>query len=273
MRGQRRQLDLHLHTHLHYQFCREVDFLRVAANNAGGDSAAVDPRFLRGVVPAFFQMGVGPGQADAKRLLAECSRPALQANYMQAPLWASQTYLLPRYLKALPAGHRPVVVASVGYWQGGQGVPEAYLEALEALRGSVTRVFLLGVPVARVGDPDARRRLAARNAALRSWAAAAGAPFAYVDFDALAAAEGAPRGTLGSKHYACWVDWRSARFPVGAAGNPAGGGQVLGRVERLHATQDGACSDEMDRNLWQLMLNALLDSSGAGKMEEGAPGP
>jgi hypothetical protein len=147
-------------------------------------------------------------------------------------------------------------------------VPREYLSALGALRDSVTRLFFVGVPVADVVGADVKRRLEARNAQVKEWVQAEGPPFAFVDFEALARAGGAPRGTLGSKHFACWVDWLAARFPAGAAGNPAGGGQLLGRLERVHVTQDGQCSDEMDRNVWQLILNALLDSSGAQQMGE-----
>lgn len=71
MRGQQRHLDYHIHTHAQYQVCREVDILRLAANNPTGVATTSEAKFLKDVVTAFFKSEIGPGQADAKRILAE----------------------------------------------------------------------------------------------------------------------------------------------------------------------------------------------------------
>jgi len=53
MRGQQRLVDPHVHTHAQYQVCREVDFLRLAANNPAGYASPSNPKFLKGGI--FFQ--------------------------------------------------------------------------------------------------------------------------------------------------------------------------------------------------------------------------
>lgn len=275
MRGQSRLVDYRIHTHAQYQVCREVDFLRLAANNPSGAASSFDARFLKDIVPAFFKMEVGPGQADAKRVLQECSHHPVEINYLQAPLWNAQTEMLLRYCNATTNGRRPVVVTSVGFWQPGETVPDTYLQALQSLKDKALRVFYVGVPTSAVQNPDTHTALQARNERMRKWIESRGQPYSYVDFEALVGAENAPKGTLESKHFACWMEWRkgSPRFPTGASGNPAGAGQLTGRVERIYTDADGACSDEMNRNLWQVILNALLDSAGAQALAGAPPSP
>ncbi|KAG7667839.1 hypothetical protein NADE_002524 [Nannochloris sp. 'desiccata'] len=264
MRGQQRLVDPHVHTHAQYQVCREVDFLRLAANNPAGYASPSNPKFLKGQVPAFFRMEVGPGQADAKRVLSECSHPAIEMNYLQAPLWVAQEEVLERYFNGLPTGHKPTVIVSVGFWQPEARVPVSYLQALENLKDKALRVVYVGVPVSRVLDEQRRDHLTKRNAQMRRWVQNQGPPYSFVDFDAMVSAPGAPNGTSGSKHFTCWAEWKSARFPSGAVGNPAGTGQLtVNGVNKLHTDVDGTCADEMNRNLWQVILNGLLDSSGA----------
>jgi len=264
MRGQQRLVDPHVHTHAQYQVCREVDFLRLAANNPAGYASPSNPKFLKGQVPAFFRMEVGPGQADAKRVLSECSHSAIEMNYLQAPLWVAQEEMLERYFNGLPAGHKPTLIVSVGFWQPEARVPASYLQALENIKDKALRVVYVGVPVSRVLDPQRKNHLTRRNAQMRRWVQRQGPPFSFVDFDAMVSAPNAPNGTLGSKHFTCWAEWKSARFPSGAVGNPAGTGQLMiSGVNKLHTDVDGTCADEMNRNLWQVILNGLLDSSGA----------
>ena len=266
MRGQQRLLDYHVHTHAQYKVCREVDFLRLAANNPTGVASPSDTKFLKAQIPAFFKGAVGPGQADSKRVLSECSHPPIEMNYMQAPLWSAQTEVLGRYFSGLVQSHKPVVVISVGFWQPGAAVPLQYLRTLESLRDSALRVVYVGVPVSSVFDSTRREQLAARNERMRRWVERQGPPFSFVDFDAMVSAPGAPNGTLGSKHFTCWAEWKTAKFPASAAGNPAGTGQMEARVLRLHTDVLGTCADEMNRNLWQVILNGLLDNTGAQVM-------
>ena len=41
--------------------------------------------------------------------------------------------------------------------------------------------------------------------------------------------------------------------------------QILqGNIERIHATEDGMCVDEMNRNLWQVVFNILLKPHDGG---------
>ena len=272
MRGQQRILDYHVHTHSQYQVCREVDFLRLAANNPLGVASPSDSKFLKAQVPAFFNMEVGPGQADAKRVLSECSHPPLEFNYLQAPLWTAQQEVLDRFLGGVREDHRPTVILSVGFWQPGDSIPLTYLQTLETLKDTALRVVYVGVPVSNVLDEARRKQLGTRNDRIRRWIDRQGPPFSYVDFDAMVSAPNAPNGTSGSKHFACWAQWKSARFPKGAAGNPAGSGQLTAKVERVHTDLQGTCADEMNRNLWQVILNGLLDSVGAQAMAGTEPG-
>jgi hypothetical protein len=280
MRGQARPLDFHLHTHASYRVCREADFLRLAANApadgaaADGGRGSADAAFLRAITPAFFRGQVGPGRADAERALAECSHEPLAIDYLQAPLWAGQAAALAAYLGsggsgaasggAVPGG-LPVVVASVGLWQPGAEPPEAYFAALKAAAANATRVFLVGTPRPAALAPEAAARLAARDAALRAWAAREGYPFSFVDFHALASAEGAPAPAAGSGHFGCWSSWRGAVFNAGGA--PAAA-QLSARLERVHADADGECFDGVNRALVQVLLNAMvggMPGDGAGK--------
>jgi hypothetical protein len=263
LRGQPRLVDFHIHTHAQYQLCREVDFFRIAAPNPRGSAAPSDARFLKSVNPAFFDLKVGPGQADARRVLSECTHPPLRIDFVQAPMWAAQTEAIRRYAKGLRSGQRPVIVLSVGLWQQGGEPPETFLEALQALRNSTNpiRVFYVGTPTSNVVDTSRRQQLEARNAKIKEWMESQGHPFAWVDFDALASADGAPRGTRGSKHYGCWLEWQNASFPLGASGNPPGSAQATGVLGRVHTDLSGQCSDEMNRNLMEVILNGLIDNA------------
>lgn len=272
MRGQQRVLDYHVHTHAQYQVCREVDFLRLAANNPLGVASPSDSKFLKAQVPAFFKMEVGPGQADAKRVLSECSYPPLEMNYLQAPLWTAQHEVLSRFIEGLEEGHRPTIIISVGFWQPGDSIPVQYLKTLETLKDVALRVVYVGVPVSNVLDERRRKQLATRNERIKQWIDRQGKPYSYVDFDAMVSAPNAPNGTSGSKHFTCWAQWKIAKFPRGAAGNPAGSGQLTVKVERLHTDLEGTCADEMNRNLWQVILNGLLDSLGAQALARAEPG-
>ena len=277
MRGQRRVLDYHIHTHAQYQVCRESDFLRLAANNANnavlGSMAAshADPLFLRSQVPAFFHMEVGPGQADSSRVLSECSHSPLQINYLQAPTWEAQIEMMERYFSGVPSGHRPVLILSVGVSQSGGRAPQEYLQMLETLQESAFRIIYVGSSDSKVTNVVQRGELGIRNNRMRRWIERhkrnGRNPFSYVDFNAMVSAPGAPQGTHGSKHFACWAEWSEVHFPSSAAGNPAGSAQVSGKIEKIHADVEGSCVDEMNRNLWQVILNGLFDSSGTQALQ------
>lgn len=264
MRGESRLVDYHIHTHAQYKVCRQVDYLRLSANSAEKKISPSDSWFLRSIIPAFFNLEVGPGREDAKRVLSECSHAPLEMNYIQAPLSMAQAEMLTKYIKSQKTPKRkPLVVLSVGFWQSGEEIPEAYLQTLTQLQDRVSRFVYVGMPVSVVHNHTQRLQFKRRNELMREWINEKGPQFLYVDFDALASSSNAPNGTKGSKHYSCWIEWSKAMYPFGASENPSGTSQIFGEVARIHTDIDGECSDEMNRNLWQVIFNGLFDSFNA----------
>jgi hypothetical protein len=253
-----------------YAVCGEADFFRVSASSSNASSTDPNPDYLKFRIPPFFRADSGPGRAAARAALAACSRRPVEFHYLHAPRWKNQVNMLPRYVDALPPGAQPVVLAAVGYWESTAETPADYLAALEALRGRAARVFVVSVPTVRVVDDARRASYITRNAAMRAWTAAQGAPFEFLDFEALASAAHAPPGGADNNwHYMCSTSWRVScaycdlvRVDHGDGVDEATGALLpqvpVGNLERVHATEDGACADEMNRNLWQVALNALV---------------
>lgn len=245
-------------------FIIQVDMLRIAAPNPTGVASPSDSNFLKSINPAFFQMKVGPGQADGRRILSECTHSPLRIDFVQAPKWTAQMEALNRYLDGLPKEEHLVLVISMGLWEEIPDPPMEYLEALDVLgkSGKVLRVFYIGVPTSMIINHDRRRELEERNQIMRDWIEKHQSIFAWVDFDALTQADGGPKGTPGSKHFACWLEWEDgAKFPIGASGNPAGSAQLTGKVVRIHQDVEGHCADEMNRNLMQILLNGMINNA------------
>eukprot|EP00890_Picochlorum_soloecismus_P004535 jgi/Picsp_1/5082/NSC_02445-R1_---NA--- len=264
MRGQTRFIDHHVHTHIQYFVCREVDFLRLSANSSGKKTSPFDSCFLRSIIPTFFGMKVGPGKIDAERILKECDADPLQLNYLQAPLFMAQADMLSRYVSSMNKTiGKPVVVFSIGYWQTGGEVPHTYLNTLTKLEESVSRFVYIGVPTIKVSNKTEKDNINRRNEFMKGWIEARGPKYLYIDFNLLAVAKDAPKGTKGSKHYACWIEWSKSIFPFGAVDNPAGTSQIYGDVSKIHPDLEGECADPMGKAVWTVLLNALYDKSGS----------
>lgn len=267
-------LDLHVHTHIQYFVCREVDFLRLSTNRGDKEASPSDSWFLKHIISAFFSMEIGPGREDAARVLSECSttRGANQSsslsqiNYMQAPLYMAQAEMLQTYIKSQKqADAKPICVVSVGFRQSGSDVPAAYLQTLRDVEDKVSRIVYIGVPTVDVRNQAQKKELVKRNEFMKGWIdGQTNGKYLYVDVDALASAPNAPRGTKGSKHYQCWIEWTSSQFPFGTD-NPSGMSQFHGKIEKIHPDVQGECADEMNRNIWQIILNGLYSSMNNGE--------
>lgn len=162
-------------------------------------------------------------------------------------------------MKSLEIGHKAVLVLSVGFWQTGDAISAAYLRVLEDLRHTALRVFFIGVPTISVKNEQKRQELKTRNERMQQWIEQQGSPYSYVDFDAMvvAALNATALPAAGSKHFSCWLSWKNLKFSSAASGS-----QLHGHIESFHQDPGGECSDEINRNLWQVILNSLLDSSG-----------
>lgn len=132
------------------------------------------------------------------------------------------------------------------------------MAALSLLRGRAHKVVVVGMPTARVARLDLIDNYSARNKFLREWVQAEGEPYVFLDYDAMSrAAHPPPGGADLDPHYMCAAEW--------APGTKVGGGTAQiprGAVRRVRTTEDGLCSDEMNRNLWQVIFNAVLQPAG-----------
>jgi hypothetical protein len=276
MRGQARLLDYHIHAFAQYAVCGEADAFRLSANSGNASSVVPNNDYLRSKVTTFFRTEIGPGRVAARGALAACSRSPVEFNYMHSPRFKNQVNMVPRFMDAQPAGAKPVLVLSVMYWEGGGAVPQEYLDMLLALRDRARKVFLVSVPTVRVVQAERAAEYRRRNAFMNGWVAEQGEPFAWLDFETVARAPSPPPGGGDNNwHYMCSLSWRLSCAEcdllqvdhangVGADGVTPAPQIPQGDVERLHATEDGECADEMNRNLWQLVFNTLVAPAGGG---------
>jgi hypothetical protein len=269
IRGQTRLIDYHQHSHAQYAVCREADAFRVSTSTANETSVLPNNAHLLGRIPSFFRGKDGPGTLITQTSMTKCSRAPVEFHYLHVPRFVNQIESIPKYLKTLPLGSKPVLLLSVGYWQNGDEVPEEYLEVLKNNAHKVRKVFLVSVPTVRVVNEEARASYKVRNAFIKDWVAAQGEPFAFLDYDTMSLAEHPPPGGSSNNwHYMCSVAWRihcvycdlvrlDHQNGVNEFGEPLPQFPV-GNVERVLATEDGSCSDEMNRNLWQSVFNTLI---------------
>jgi hypothetical protein len=284
MRGQQRLLDYHLHTHAQYLVCNEADAFRLAIGSPNTSRASVDVEYLGQTGNRFFRMTFGPGKEAARFALQACTTgPVVKFEYLHSPEWQDQLHAVPPYLNGLSPGERPVLVISVGYWERSAEVPQDYLDMLARIKSSQARkIFIVSIPTIRVPSADRREAYRLRNERMRGWVEAAGEPFVFLDFDAMSHAKAPPPGgSLNNWHYMCSVAWRTScprnqehcglvvvdhsRTSVNASTSSGFNSQIpRGLVERIHATDDGLCGDEMNRNVWQVVFNTLLKPGTAG---------
>lgn len=247
---------------------------------------------MQAIVPDFFRSRVGPGAHTSSAVLDHCAAQPLPIDYLHAPFYGQQARQILAYLDSVPATYRPVVILSVGYWEGVTSVPEVYLQMLRVLRVRALRVFVVTIPRVKVPETKSERKVAygMRNEFLTEWVRRQGAPFTVLDFDRVAEAAQAPPGGAGNNwHYMCSLVWRmecdhcelahmNTRNGLSEGGFRAY--QAMGTPERILATDDGQCVDEMNRNLWQMMFNTLINpgytaslaaaaSTGEGEGEHG----
>jgi hypothetical protein len=279
MRGQSRLLDYHIHAHAQYVVCHEADSFRISTSSSNLTAGSPNNEHLKAKAASFFRMGNGPGRFAGRNELQRCSRKPTEFHYMHSPKWKNQASILPEYFGSLAPGVKPVLLTSVGYWESNVTIPEEYLDALAALKDRTRKVFVVSVPTVRVPTEERKEVLRMRNNFMKNWVEERGEPYAFLDFDALSvAAHGPPGGSLNNWHYMCSVAWRVACAACDlvqidhsdgideATGEEVTPPQILqGNIERIHATEDGMCVDEMNRNLWQVAFNVLLKpDSGRG---------
>ena len=183
--------------------------------------------------------------------------------------------MIPVYLASLPVGVKPIILLSVGFWEEDASVvPQKYLDVLESLRHRAHKVFIISAPTVRVFQESLKENVAARNVQMRQWVADHGDPFIDLDYEKIAAAEHPPPGAVGQNwHYMCSVMWGHLchgcpRIKMGGTEDD-GSGEFIpqlkkGTADRIHGTQDEMCVDEMNRNLWQIVFNAVLEPAVAG---------
>lgn len=200
LRGQRRLLDYHIHTHAQYSVCHEADAFRLASPSEDGSLTSSSQERLQAIIPGFFSMGEGPGRTAARAALSGCSRRTHEIDYLFAPKWYAQNAYLPQYLNSQVPWNKPVVVASVGYWEKAQVVPQNYLDMLVASAQQATKIVIVSVPTVKVpteprnvGEPSQYEVIKGRNEFMKAWVEQQDSEkFLFLDFDALSVAENKP---------------------------------------------------------------------------------
>jgi hypothetical protein len=278
MRGQERLLDYHIRTHVQYHVCKEADSFRICSPTPDGSTGQESSQHLREVVTkGFFTMQNGAGLYNAKKALEKCEHPPRELHYLSSPLFSSQGAILPLYLDSLPVGVKPVIVAAVGYWENPLIAPEKYLRVLLETAERASKVVVVSVPTAKVSTewksedrPSQFHVITTRNKFMKEWVKEQQKThpdkFIFLDFDAMSMAENRPPLPSGSdKHYICSIWWQPpscktckpviidekssfSRRPEIPQGN----------ITRIQAPEDGMCTDETQRNAWQVLLNALI---------------
>jgi len=188
---------------------------------------------------------------------------------------------------------KPIVITSVGYWESDPYVEQSpaakdapvsaqYLETLKSIQRDAELIMVVSVPTARMGFQDQVEEQAKRNEFMREWVnsqkeGGRGGRFVFVDFAAMTNAENTPpAASNGNWHYMCYISWLNRRWRevrpgewawdcadcnlavLDSSGNATTKAQVLrGQVFRIHATEDGQCMDEMNRNMWNSIFNLI----------------
>ena len=200
IRGQRRLLDYHIHTHARFSVCHEADAFRLASPSENGDLRNSSHERLQTIIPGFFTRNEGPGRAAAQKSLSSCSKAVHEVHYLFAPRWYAQNSFLPIYLDSQPALTKPVVVTSVGYWEKSLTVPQNYLDMLVTSADKATKVIIVSAPTVKVptvpkvaGEASQYEIIKTRNEFMKKWVEQQdGDKFLYLDFDALSVAKNKP---------------------------------------------------------------------------------
>jgi hypothetical protein len=276
MRGQQRLLDPHLQTHAQYLVCKEADAFRVFQASPNGSLTDTTSEDLLVGLPSFFSMEKGPGLKAARQSVSRCSRTPMRLDFVWSPLYGQQAKMMGTYLAAVPAGVKPVLISSVGYWESNNNISNSYLNALKeaATAKAARKIFIVSVPTVKVGAApvggrEREAKLREKNEFMKLWTEKQGPMFSFVDFDALSRAAIRPPGGGGiDKHYICSLLWKRPckGCPAILIDRRAGvmkNGSLLpqiieGTVGAVHTTEDGLCTDETNRAVWNIIFNTLI---------------
>ena len=147
-------------------------------------------------------MAGGPGKVAGREALESCTRAPTEFQYIHSPRWRTQYDMLPVYMNSLPGGVKPVILTSVGYWEGSERILPEYMEAITALQGKALKVFVVGIPTVRVPTEERKATLRKRNAFMKQWVEEQGEPYVYLDFDAISLGKNSPPGgSQNNWHY------------------------------------------------------------------------
>lgn len=284
MRGQHRLVDYAIHSHAQYLTCDVADAFRLSphafriSDDVQDESILLDEAYVRQTIAPFFHMERGPGLAAARRSIARCAGQHIsELNFVFAPEFDHQTLAIRLYMETLASMEhaKPVVVVSVGYWEGTDELPITWLNMLSALRGRAAKVFVVGVATEYSSEDEEtcrRRKNAyfARNTAAKAWCRRQGAPFVFVDYDTMSSVPGPrpPAPLRGDKHFMCRVGYAGGPGVKAVLDSSPEGRNALGlelpqvsgaKLKRITVTEDGHCADFTNYNLWQMMLNALIE--------------
>lgn len=269
MRGARRVLDYHIHTHATYSVCNEADRFRMSPVNDVNTSIRsfkkLDLDYLQDTIPDFFRY------TPSAEPMMLCNKPHVTINYLHAPDYVLQRRYLTQYMDtALEEGRQVTLVLSVGYWVWFPEVPHDYLDFLESLAKRAAKVVVLSIPTVHVTahtgkqGPALLHAYRSRNLIMKAWVEARprDSNIKFVDFDAMSNSVHAPPICAGENwHYQCFLTWPAHGNKVALADTTTN--WFRDRVYRaplvgLYMTEDGQCADEMNRNLWQVILNNLM---------------
>jgi hypothetical protein len=279
MRGEHRMVDYGFFTNAQYKTCDEADAFRVAGDLWKPPSKAASYRiynttYTKWNLRSFFGGSKGPGLVAAKRSLARCAASPVELDFLFSAEFEHQVRGLPAYVASLPSGVKPIIVLHVGFWEPFYDeFPREYLSMLSSLRNKARHIFIVGVATPLVTTPDTLANFKQRNAFMKEWVERRGAPYQYIEYDNLATAPGSnnpARPYTGDKHYMCRLVWNTkAAAQLAVDGSRAGIDDagiplpqvVSGTMERITVMEDLQCVDEMNRNLAQLVFNAIATTS------------
>lgn len=269
MRGARRVLDYHIHTHATYNLCHEADRFRMSPVNDFNSSIKsfkkLDLDYLQDTIPEFFRYS-----PNVEPMML-CAKPHATINYMHAPDYVLQRRYLTQYMDtALEQGRQVTLILSVGYWVWFPEVPHDYLDFLESLSKRAAKVVVLSIPTVHVTahtgkqGPALLHAYRSRNLIMKAWVKdrPTGSNIRFVDFDAMSNSINAPPICAGENwHYQCFLTWPAWSNKIALTDTETN--WFRDRVYRaplvgLYMTEDGQCADEMNRNVWQVIFNNML---------------
>lgn len=264
MRGRRRIFDYRVHTHASYSYCDELDTFKTASYLA--DMKQPEKQYLTDVIPQFF------ARDDSDPEFAKCTRGVGRLDFLHAPLFATHGLSVQAYLKTASPTRRLIVLSYVGVWTKVARIPGHYIQTLERVAahraGGV--VLSLSVPTFReLRVADRAKKYRERNFKMREWVQLQEGRAGFIDYESLSLMDNAPPTTAHDKHYMCYVTW-----PQEGRGGPKTAtfrSKLLKKNsfrERLYdnpignvwMTEDGHCYDEMNRALWKVAFNAIMQT-------------